>query len=202
MATVAAVPSPALRLPTAPLHRLTVAQYHQMIAAGVLKEGEHVELLDGWLVEKMTHNPPHATAVDLAQTEIAACLPGGWRTRTQSAITLATSEPEPDIAVVRGPARRYFRSHPRPKDIAWLVEVAESTLFDDRNFKGPLYARARISVYWIINLIDYQVEVYSEPRAGRNASYQQRQDFGIRDSVPLMIDGREIGRIAVRKLLP
>jgi Uma2 family endonuclease len=173
-----------------------------MIADGVLKDGDRVELLDGWIIEKMTHNPPHATSVDLAQTEITARLPRGWRTRTQAPITLATSEPEPDVAVVRGHVRQYRQSHPRPKDIACLVEVAESTLFDDRNIKGPLYARARIPVYWIINLLESKVEVYSQPRAGRNAAYQQRQDYGMDDFVPLTIERREVGRINVRDLLP
>jgi Uma2 family endonuclease len=184
------------------MYRFSVKQYHRMIANGVLREDDRVELLDGWIVSKMTHNPPHDTAVDLAQTEIALVLPQRWRVRVQSAITLATSEPEPDVAVVRGPARRYARVHPRPKDIALLVEVADTSLLEDRLIKGRLYARARIPFYWIINLIESIVEVYAEPKGGKSPTYAKRRDFGSKDSVPVVIEEREIAEIAVRTLLP
>lgn len=173
-----------------------------MIETGVLTENDRVELLDGQIVAKMTHNPPHDAAVDLTQSEVAAVLPSGWRVRVQSAITLARSEPEPDVAVVRGPARRYVRSHPRPPDIGLLVEVADATLRFDRIRKARAYARARIPVYWIVNLMDLCVEVYTEPRAGRSPAYRLRRDYARNEAVPVVIDGREIARISVRDLLP
>src|SRR5438309_548064 len=99
-----------------PLHRFSVRQYHRMIETGVLGENDRVELIDGYIVDKMTHNPPHDTSVDMTQSEITTRVPKTWRVRVQSAITLAKSEPEPDIAVVRGPARRYAKAHPGPGD--------------------------------------------------------------------------------------
>ncbi len=183
-------------------YRFSVEQYHRMIETGVLCEENRVELLNGWIVEKMTHNPPHDTSVDLAHAEIARLLPKGWRVRVQSAITLSESEPEPDLAVVRGPARRYAKSHPGPKDIGLLVEVAETTLLEDREVKAPIYARARVPVYWIINLPERQVEVYAQPQGGRTPEYRRRQDYGINESVPLLVGGRELGRIPVGDLLP
>jgi Uma2 family endonuclease len=188
--------------PPLPPYRFTVEQYHRMIEADVLSENDRVELLDGWILPKMTHKPPHDVAVSLAQVELMPRMPAGWVLRIQSAVTTAESEPEPDAVVARGPARRYVRAHPRPRDIGLLVEVADATLGYDRGFKGRLYARNRIPVYWIINIRESRVEVCTEPRGGRAPAYRQRVDYGMKESVPLILDGREVGRIAVRDLLP
>lgn len=117
-----------------PAYRLSLRQYHRMSEAGGFTENDRVELIEGQLIANQTRNPPHDTSVDLTQSEITAVLPEGWRLRVQSAITITTraSEPEPDVTVVRGPARRYARFHPRPNDIALLVEVAETPLYKDR----------------------------------------------------------------------
>jgi hypothetical protein len=173
-----------------------------MIEQGILTENDRVELREGWITPKMTHNPLHDCSVLLGQTELLARLSTDWIVRVQSAITTRDSEPEPDLVVARGPARRYARAHPRQDDIVLLVEVADTTLEDDRTEKARLYARARISPYWIINLIDAQVEVYREPKTGRSPAYRQRKDYGIKDSVPLLVEGHDFGLIAVRDLLP
>lgn len=185
-----------------PLYRFTVEQYHRMIDAGVFAENGRAELLEGLVVAKMTRKPPHDVSVDLAQTEIGRVLPTGWRVRVQSAITLPDSEPEPDVAVVRGAARRYLQAHPRPGDIGMLAEVADATLLDDRARKKRIYAHARIAVYWIINLTNATIEVYTNPRAGRSPGYRQRQDYQPGDSVPLILDGRLVAHIPVNELLP
>jgi Uma2 family endonuclease len=173
-----------------------------MIETGVLGENDRVELLEGWIVAKMTHNPPHDLSLTLAQEGLQGLLPTGWMLRIQCAITTEDSEPEPDVAVVRGPARRYARFHPRRRDIGLLIEVAETSLAEDRVYKCPFYARARIPVYWIINLPESKVEVYTQPRAGKSPTYRQRRDYGAGESVPVVLDGREIGKLAVRDLLP
>lgn len=192
-----------IQLPPEPVRRLTVDEYHQMIRAGILKEDDPFELLEGWLVPKMTPNPPHDLALVLAEDEIARRLPPAWFRRGQSAVTTADSEPEPDIAVVRGPKRLYAQHHPGPQDMALVVEVADSSLPRDRTTKCRLYARAGIPVYWIVNLPDTQVEVYTDPTGpDLNPCYRQRRDFSGAEEVPLVLDGREIGRIPVRDLLP
>jgi Uma2 family endonuclease len=173
-----------------------------MVETGVLSENDRVELLEGWVVAKMTHNPRHDAAVDLARSTIDPLLPPNWRVRVQSAITTRDSEPEPDIAVVSGTARRYVRHHPGPKDIGLLVEVADTSLAEDRTDKARLYARVRIPIYWIVNLLERQIEVYTQPRAGKLPAYAQRLDYGTEESVPLVIEGREIARIPVKDLLP
>jgi Uma2 family endonuclease len=188
--------------PPAGLHRFTVKQYERMGELGILTPDDRVELLDGWVVNKMTQHPPHAAAIDFLQDALRAVLPAEWRLRDQKPIRLPGSLPEPDVAVVRGPRERYTQQHPVPADVSLVIEVADTTLEADRELKGPIYARARIPVYWIINLRGKAVEVYSQPKAGRKPAYRQRQDYTGEDTVPVVIAGHEIARIPVRDLLP
>jgi hypothetical protein len=184
------------------VHHFSVGQYHRMIETGVLDENDRVELLEGCVVPKMTHNPPHDCAVSLAQACLLTELSQTWVLRIQSAITTEDSEPEPDLVIARGPARRYLKAHPHPKDIALAVEVADSTLDLDRTDKARIYARGRIPIYWIINLIDSTVEVYSRPSGRKSSSYQQRDDYFAGDRIPLVINGKRIAWISVADLLP
>ena len=183
-------------------HRFTVDQFHRMIDLGIFKPGVRVELFKGWIVRKMTHNPPHDSAVARLTRRLYHLLAEEWSVRVQSAIALRDSEPEPDVVIARGPEETYDARHPGPKDVALLVEVADATLAYDRDAKGPLYAQARIAAYWIVNLVNRRVEVYTEPKAGRSPSYRTRRDFTADEAVPLVLDGREIARIPVRGLLP
>jgi Uma2 family endonuclease len=123
----------------------------------------------------------------------------------QSPITFERSEPEPDLAVVRGSHADYKRRHPRPSEVGLLIETSDSSLALDRTDKRPIYADARIPCYWIINLVDRQVEVYSEPLPATDAAparYAQQAMFGENDKAPLVLDGRTILEIAVRDVLP
>ena len=105
------------------LHRLSVEQYERMTELGI---EDRVELLDGWIVDKMPQDPPRALAIDLTHERLAALLPADWRVREQKPIRLAESEPEPDIAVILAPVSRYARRHPVAADVAMAVEVADS----------------------------------------------------------------------------
>ncbi len=126
----------------------------------------------------------------------------GMRTeRLQLGLMLARSVPEPELAVVRGPARKYRRQHPRGADTVLIIEVADDSLDDDRRQKGPIYAAARIPEYWIVNVVDFQVEVYTQPRAGKSPRYRQRKDYSGKASVPLILDGKEIAKLSVTDLL-
>jgi Uma2 family endonuclease len=191
------------RIPSAPVHRFTVDEYHRMIKAGVLTENQRVELLEGWVISKMPHNPPHDSTIDLVVGQVEEILPQDWFIRVQSAITTEDSEPEPDIAVVRGPRGRYLKSHPRTPEIGLLIEVSDTTLDHDRNDKAPIYARARIPTYWIINLVESRVEVYREP-SGPDSSpcFHDLRFYGKDDSIPVVLDDKEIGQIEVGKLFP
>ena len=190
-------------VPTEPVWRITVEQYHEMIRTGILTEDDPVELLEGWLVPKMPKNPRHGVVTRLTQKALDRILPPGWDVKVQDPITTDTSEPEPDVAVARGDTRDYVDRHPGPKEVALAIEVAESSLNRDRGSKKRIYARARIPVFWIINLIDRQVEVYTAPAGpSKKPDYRRRQVYGIDDDVPVMIDGRQVGVVHVRELLP
>ncbi len=185
-----------------PLYRFTVEQYHQMIDAGVFVTNARAEFLEGWVVARLPASPPHASAIQLAQNEFFELLPSAWRLRIKCSITLADSEPRPDLVIVPGPSRRYLQSHPRPGEIALVVEVADAPLLADRTDRARIYAQSRLPVYWIVNLVDRQVEVHTQPRAGKSPTYRQRNNYGLGARVPLVLGGREIGQIAVADLIP
>lgn len=82
------------------------------------------------------------------------------------------------------------------------MEIADSTLERDRTYKKRIYARAGIPVYWIVNLVEQQIEVYTQPDvSGEEATYIGRQDFGLSSHVSVMIEGNEVGKLNVRDLL-
>lgn len=204
MSSVAAISPiiPASPLPLRPIHRFTVAQYHRMIATGVLTENDRVELLEGWIADKCPQYPAHAGTISILLAKLQAQLPKGWIVRVQSPITLEDSEPEPDLAIVRGPEAKYLAAHPMPIDIGMVIEVADSTLEHDRTVKAQTYARARIPIYWIVNLVELQVEVYSQPRSGKTPAYRVRENCGVQYGAPLILSGREAARIPVAHLFP
>ncbi|HKI16415.1 MAG TPA: Uma2 family endonuclease [Isosphaeraceae bacterium] len=191
-------------LPPLPVRRFTVDEYHHLISAGVLREDEDVELLEGWIVPKMPRTPTHDAMVSTVMLDVLTPrLPEGWFCRGQSAITTADSEPEPDVAVVRGASRDYLARHPGPADMALVVEVSDSSLQRDRTHKGPIYATAAIPVYVIINLLDHQVEIYTDP-TGPDAApvYRIRRDYRAGDLVPFVVDGHDLGPVPTGELLP
>ena len=189
-------------IPSEPIFRLTVEQYHAMAEGGVLTDDDPVELLEGWLVAKESKKPLHSVVNELAREALDRALPAGWCTSAQEPITTRDSEPEPDVSVVRGDRRRYLKRHPGAKDVALVVEVADVSLRRDRGIKKRVYAGAGIGVYWIVNLEEKQIEVYTEPTgSGAKADYGRRQDFGLSEQVPVVIEGREVGRLAVKEVM-
>ena len=102
-------------LPPLPVRRFTVDEYHRLIETGVLGEDDDVELLEGWIVPKMARTPTHDALISfIMNRSLSPRLPSGWFCRGQSAITTTESEPEPDIAVVRGSELDYLSRHPGP----------------------------------------------------------------------------------------
>lgn len=184
-----------------PLHRFSVGDYRQMLASGILRADDAVELLEGCIVPASPHNPPHDGTVTVVQKALEPLLPQGWFVRIQSAIETADSAPEPDLAIVRGPYRRYLRRHPTAAEIGFVVEISDSTIEIDRALKGRIYAHAGIACYWVVNLTEDCVEVYSNPRRGSAPGYREKHVYLPGDAVPVVLNRRRLGEVAVRDLV-
>ena len=184
------------------LWRMSIEKYHELGWSGAPGD-ERIELLEGLLVRKQRKTPRHSVATSLLEYAFRELLSTGWHAWTHCAITLERSEPEPDVAIVRGEIRDFSKHHPYADSIAVVVEIADSTLKQDRGLKKRIYARAGIPLYWLVNLIDNQIEVYSDPSGPTQLpDYHQRRDYQIDDALPVVIGGDEIGSLAVRDLLP
>ena len=128
------------------LYRMGVDEYERLADAGCLKD-RRVELINGWLVRKMTTKPPHVVAVDATREAVAVVLPPGWWLRDEKPVRIPEfDEPEPDISVVRGSRQDYRTRHPGPGEIEFLVEVADTSLSWDRGPKLMAFARRRADV--------------------------------------------------------
>jgi Uma2 family endonuclease len=190
-------------LPPVPVRRWSVDEYHAMVCAGILTEDDRIELLDGWLVPKMTKKPPHRIATRRVRKALERAAPEGWYVDSQEPVTLPTSEPEPDGAVIRGDTSDYADRHPGAADLALVVEVADSGLEADRTLKKAICAAAGIPVYWIVNLIERRLEAYGNPTGpAEYPDYHQRRDYVANEEVPLVVAGCEVARIAVDDMLP
>lgn len=190
-------------IPSDPVFRLSVEQYHAMINSGILTKDDSVELLEGWLIEKMSQNPPHSVAAELVAEKLRELHLDGFCIRSEKPITLSDSEPEPDVAVARGPTRNYIERHPSPNEVPLVIEVADASIDQDRGVKRRAYARAGVAVYWIVNLRQRQIEVYTSPSgAVPEPSYASRQDYPSGAEIPLVIDGKQVATLKVGDLLP
>ncbi len=127
-------------------------------------------------------------------------VPEGYFVREEKPVRIPDfDEPRPDVSVVRGDPELYSTHHPGPADVALVVQVSESSLDRDKGKKQLNYASSAIPVYWIVNLVSRQLEVHTSP--GPNG-YQTSQILTPADEVPGVIEGREVGRIAVAEILP
>jgi Uma2 family endonuclease len=201
MATVTSAPPVSATPPTPTpaqaameLYRFTVDEYERMDFID-----ERVELINGYVVKKVSKNPKHPWTTKKVLKALERLLPPTWTSRQEAPVRIPDfDEPEPDVSVVRGNDDDYEHRHPEPADVGLVVEVSESSLDYDRNAKLPAYARGRIPVYWIVNLVDRQVEVYSDPVPD---GYRSKQVFTAGQSIPVMLDGQVIGQIAVDDIL-
>lgn len=155
--------------------KFTVGQYHQMIESGILTDRDHVELLQGEIIEMSPIGRQHAACVDRLTELFVSGLGFKAIVRVQNPIQLSNnSEPQPDFAILQRRSDFYAGGHPQPEDIFALVEVSDTTVEFDRTIKVPLYAQDRIPEVWIVDLNARAVQVYREPI---NTGYQQVQTF-------------------------
>src|SRR4051812_22319441 len=183
MATIAEAPPPEMTEPVRSYrpHRLTIDRYDRMIAAGVFTEKDPVFLWKGRLVEKMTKNPPHTIAETELYRLMIRLVPDGWYVAQEQPMAIPDDGvPEPDLTVVRGRTRDYKGRAPTAQDVALVAEVADSSLAIDSGEVLQTYAREAIPVYWIVNLPEKRIEVYTEPSGPVAAapSYHNHRDYG------------------------
>jgi len=183
-----------------PLYRLTLDQYEAMVASGVFSGRERFHLINGFLVAKMTQNDLHATADELCGDALGRTIPAGWHVRAAKPIRIPSqaSKPEPDRCVAQGSIRDYLQRSPEPTDIALVVEISDSSLSENRK-QAAISAAGGIPVYWIVNLVDRQLEVYSDPSP---SGYRSRQDYHAGESIPVIIGDIPPRSLAINDLLP
>ena len=191
---------------------LSVEQYHQMIANGILAEDPKVELLDGLLVLKdrrdrggkpMNVGPRHVSIVmrlfklleRLVETD-------QLHVRVQGPISLPpNNEPEPDVAIVSGHPDDYLSRQPESTDTIAVMEVADSSIHRDRGTKLQLYANAGIEIYWIVNLLADQIEIYTQPQIG-SGRYAKSEMLSPGDEISLALPDGRVVAVAVSDVLP
>ncbi len=149
---------------------LSVQEYHRL---GEFNEnGRRTELIRGVIIQKMSKSPLHSAIAKRLYDLIAAALPPGLVVRREDPLTLADSEPEPDIAVVRGTEAEFFSAHPSSAELVIEVAVASAAL--DRE-NAALYAEAEVKEYWIVLACEQQIEVYRQRAKGH---YREMRRFG------------------------
>ncbi|BAZ42634.1 hypothetical protein NIES4101_86030 [Calothrix sp. NIES-4101] len=164
------------------LAKWTVDDYHRMIEAGIL-DNRCVELLEGEILEMRPEGPLNKYYEQELADYLHACLSGKALIREAAPITLANSEPEPDIAIVKLPRENYRTRHPGVDDIFWVIEVSDSTLTKDLDIKLKMYAAAGIQEYWIIDVKNKLLIVLRSPQ---NDDYLFRQDMSQGNIQPLV----------------
>ncbi len=176
--------------------RISVERYFEMQECGIISPDDRVELLDGLIVAMPPSTPPHDSSVSRVQYALLRKLGLGVVTRVQSSFLAGeTSVPQPDIAVVPGDLDSYCERHPARAHL--LVEVAQSSVTQDRLTKASIYARAGIPCYWIVNVRDRCVEVFRDPdrfKACYNETWRATGDDVIRiDAFPeVAFEAREL----------
>lgn len=142
---------------------LSVEDYHLMGKVGILNE-KGIELINGEIIEMSPIGSKHAAIVEKIKDLLVIFLHKKAIVRVQNPIfTNKFSEPEPDLAIVKFRTDYYIDHHPKPEETFLVIEIADSSLEYDREVKLPIYALAGIPEFWIINLKDKQIEIYTVP---------------------------------------
>jgi Uma2 family endonuclease len=151
----------------------TIDEYHKLAETGIIKPTDRVELIEGDIITMSPIKSKHAGIVDAIAEFLIHTLYRKATIKIQNPMSIGNnSEPEPDIIIAKHKQDHYRSAHPTPEEVYLLIEVADSSLAYDQSIKAPLYAKAGIPEYWIINIIDEQIEIYREPGDENYASKQ------------------------------
>jgi Uma2 family endonuclease len=185
------------------VYRLTAKQVLRMVECGILPEGGPIELWDGVLY-KMTKGEIHNVVITLVVEAIRPICPAGFHVRQEASFQHGEhSLPEPDVAVVRGSLFDYLPDLPPLSSLPLVVEVGESSLPSDTGKRLRRYAEVGIPVYWVVDVQKRTVAVHTRPQGkGKGALYATVDTSLPGQSFPVVIDGREVGRLNVSDLFP
>jgi len=142
----------------------TAKEYYFMAETGILNPDERVELLAGQIVKMAAKGTAHSAATTRTEKLLESRLENQALVRVQDPVQLDDySEPEPDIAVVRVDPLFYEDHHPTPSEVYLIIEVADTTLSRDIEFKARIYARAGITDYWVLDVNNRRLHIFREP---------------------------------------
>ena len=178
-----AIPTPETQARHFERKRWSVAQFLALCDAGFIGPDERVELLEGEIITKMSQNHPHIDAVRAVARALRAAFGEGFDVSQQLPIQTPDSVPEPDVMVLRGEWESFKGRNPRPEGIVVVVEVADTSLAYDRSEKSRIYAHAGFGEYWILNLVDQQLEVRQKPLS--SGVYSEVRIYGADASVEI-----------------
>ena len=183
-------------------YRLTGEQVFKMLDAGILPDADF-ELWNGTLF-LMTKGEPHNFVVGQTGDLLRKVVGDSYHVREEKSTRHGKhSLPEPDLAIARGGRGAYGNLPPRLSDLALLAEVCHTTESADRGVKLRRYAEVGVPVYWVLDVIHRRVEVYQNPLGRKNqALYQERAIHSDGQDFPVILDGREVGRLTVSDLFP
>ena len=173
---------------------INVEEYYKMAEVGILKPEDRVELIDGEIYRTSPIGSQHAAIIDYLAMKLNETFKHNAIVRVQNPLRIDdNNEPEPDITLIKYRADFYAAAHPVPNEVLAVVEVAGSSIRFDKDIKSLLYASCGIPEYWIINMNEDQLEVFSDPKGG---NYAQNRLYGPADDVTLMGS-----KLAVKNLL-
>jgi hypothetical protein len=188
---------------TPPGMQMTVEEYRRGLAQGEFGPPGSVELIEGRVVAKTRQSLRHDGALEKIRDVLAKIVPGGWHLQVAQAIQTTDSLPEPDVAIVADALDSHTSRPRRGEEIALIVEAADASLVLDRRLKGRIYARAGIANYWILNLIDGQLEVYSNPSGPvQMPGFHEHRVFRGDDKLSLVIGLDDLGMVRVADMIP
>jgi Uma2 family endonuclease len=183
--------------------RWTIEEYYRLCEQEWF-QGRRVQLIGGEIIEMPAQKTAHARGIALTEDALRAAFGASYWVRVQMSLDLSPhSVPDPDLAVIPGTARTYTATT-NPTTALLVVEVSETTLSYDRNAKGSLYAAGGLADYWIVNLVQHQLEVYRDPIA------DSAKPFGFRYASRTILDPVDVvsplaasqAQITVADLLP
>lgn len=146
---------------------VSVEAYHVLGEAGLIPK--QTELLYGSIYRKRSKSPLHSSLVQVLQELLHRLVPSGFLVRTEQPITCADSEPEPDLAVVRGQIADFRAGHPRTAEL--VIEVCVTSADYDRS-KLRAYANAGVKECWLVLAPEKQLQVHRQPVGDRFAQSQ------------------------------